>query len=569
MDELIKSDILRSKIRKEYISCRGKLYNFSIPVKVVRISENVIPEEIRAKYPDWTPDFYIYDTSGPYANSSRVENIQQGIQKIRKDWLDSSDNVCSCQKNGKTIRSAKDGQRVTQRYYARKGIITPEMEYVAIRESVELQQNKAWVEWLWKDRAEEIIRGGVISPEWICKQLADGKIIIPANINHAELEPMGIGQGLRTKINANIGNSSIRSGVSEEVEKMVWAIVCGADTVMDLSTGEDIQTIREAIIRNSPVPIGTVPIYEVLEKAEGEIENITWELYREVLIQQAEQGVDYFTIHAGILEEHLPLLEKRLAGIVSRGGAITAQWMKSHHEQNFTYTHWDEICEILSTYDVAVSIGDGLRPGCIYDANDEAQFAELKVQSELAKRAEQFDVQVMHEGPGHVPINKIIENIELQKELCASAPFYTLGPVVTDIATGYDHISSAIGASIIGSAGTAMLCYVTPKEHIGLPDREDVREGVITYKISAHASDIAQGLPSAFLRDCLMALARVKFSWEDQFSLALDPEKALQMFLNSNPCLQDDGKVKINQNYCTMCGPKFCAMRLSQKSEQK
>ncbi|MGC8846375.1 MAG: phosphomethylpyrimidine synthase ThiC, partial [Candidatus Hydrogenedens sp.] len=489
-------------------------------------------------------------------------DFQIGISKIRDEWIKLREEIQSFQKGNKIIRKAKCGKRVTQRYYAKKGIITPEMEYVAHRESIEITQNKMWIDWLWKEKAEKIIKESMISPEWICKQVAEGRIIIPANINHPELEPMGIGQGLRTKINANIGNSSIRSGIKEEVEKMIWAVMCGADTVMDLSTGEEIETIREAIIRNSPVPVGTVPIYEVLEKVEGKPEEISWELYRDVLIKQAEQGVDYFTIHAGLLEEHLPLVEKRLAGIVSRGGAIISQWMKMHKQQNFTYTHWDEICEILSAYDVAVSIGDGLRPGCIYDANDEAQFAELKIQSELARRAEKFDVQVMHEGPGHIPMNKIMDNIEIQKDLCNSAPFYTLGPVVTDIATGYDHISSAIGATLIGSAGTAMLCYVTPKEHIGLPNREDVREGVITYRISAHASDIAKGLPSAFLRDCLMALARVKFSWEDQFALALDPEKSLQMFIESNPCIKEDGRDKINQNYCTMCGPKFCAMKL-------
>lgn len=566
MKQFFENIILKDKISKDYINIKGIFFDFPIPVKTIEISEQIIPEEIKKQTPNFK--YYIYDTSGPYQEIENLSNFQNGIKKIREEWLNIRGEIKSYNKGNKVKRKAKTGGRVTQRYYARRGIITPEMEYVAYRESIEITQNKIWIEWLWKEKAKEVIEKGVISPEWIREQVAEGKIIIPANINHPELEPMGIGQGLRTKINANIGNSSIRSGINEEVEKMIWAIMCGADTVMDLSTGENIEAIREAIIRNSPVPIGTVPIYEVLEKVEGKPEDISWELYRDVLIQQAEQGVDYFTIHAGLLEEHLPMVEKRLAGIVSRGGAIIARWMKAHRQQNFTYTHWDEICEILSTYDVAVSIGDGLRPGCIYDANDEAQFAELKVQSELAQRAEKFDVQVMHEGPGHIPINKILENINIQKEWCHSAPFYTLGPVVTDIATGYDHISSAIGATVIGSAGTAMLCYVTPKEHIGLPDREDVREGVITYRISAHASDIAKGLPSAFLRDCLMALARVKFSWEDQFALALDPEKSLKMFLESNPCIKENGEEKINQNFCTMCGPKFCAMKLSKTSEK-
>lgn len=563
MKKFIENSILKSKIQKDYVNIEGKVFNFLIPVKKIKISERIISEEMKRNDLSQIPEYYIYDTSGPYKNTEDSGDFQKGIIKVRDRWVSLRGEIQIFQKGNKTIRKAKHGKRVTQQYYAKKGVITPEMEYVAYRESIEITQNKMWIEWLWKERAEEIIEKAIISPEWVCQQVAEGKIIIPANINHLELEPMGIGQGLRTKINANIGNSSIRSGMKEEVEKMIWAVMCGADTVMDLSTGEGIESIREAIIRNSPVPIGTVPIYEALEKVEGKPENITWELYRDVLIQQAEQGVDYVTIHAGLLEEHLPLVEKRLAGIVSRGGAIIARWMKVHKQQNFTYTHWDEICEILSTYDVAVSIGDGLRPGCIYDANDEAQFAELKVQSELAKRAEKFDVQVMHEGPGHIPMNKILENINIQKDWCNSAPFYTLGPVVTDIATGYDHISSAIGATLIGSAGTAMLCYVTPKEHIGLPDRDDVREGVITYRISAHASDIAKGLPSALLRDCLMALARVKFSWEDQFALALDPEKSLRMFMESNPCIKENGGDKINQNYCTMCGPKFCAMKLS------
>lgn len=567
MHNFINSDTLKAKIKKEYVNIKGKEFTFSIPVKKIKINENIIPNEIRKKCSSELPDYYIYDTAGPYETIEEFTNFPNGIHKIRDNWLDLREQIQNTQNGNKIIRKAKRGERVTQRYYARKGIITPEMEYVAYRESIEITQNKVWIEWLWKEKSEEIIEKGIVSPEWICQQVAEGKIIIPANINHPELEPMGIGQGLRTKINANIGNSSIRSGIEEEVEKMIWAVMCGADTVMDLSTGEEIEYIRESIIRNSPVPIGTVPIYEALEKVGGKPEEISWELYRDVLIQQAEQGVDYFTIHAGLLEEHLPLVEKRMAGIVSRGGAIIARWMKKHKQQNFTYTHWDEICEILANYDVAVSIGDGLRPGCIYDANDEAQFAELNVQSELAKMAEKFDVQVMHEGPGHIPMNKILNNIEIQKDLCNSAPFYTLGPVVTDIATGYDHITSAIGATLIGSAGTAMLCYVTPKEHIGLPDREDVREGVITYKISAHASDIAKGLPSAFLRDCLMALARVKFSWEDQFALALDPEKSLKMFMESNPCIKENERGKINQNYCTMCGPKFCAMKLSKINE--
>ncbi|MGR6855806.1 phosphomethylpyrimidine synthase ThiC [Bacillus halotolerans] len=496
----------------------------------------------------------VYDTSGPYTDPDVKINIQEGLKPLRHKWITGRGDVeeydgraVKPEDNGykkanpnvsypglkrKPLR-AKTGQNVTQMHYAKKGIITPEMEFIAIREHV--------------------------SPEFVREEVASGRAIIPANINHPESEPMIIGRNFHVKINANIGNSAVTSSIEEEVEKMTWAIRWGADTMMDLSTGKDIHTTREWIIRNCPVPVGTVPIYQALEKVNGVAEDLTWEIYRDTLIEQAEQGVDYFTIHAGVLLRYVPLTAKRTTGIVSRGGAIMAQWCLAHHQESFLYTHFEEICEIMKTYDIAFSLGDGLRPGSIADANDEAQFAELETLGELTQIAWKHDVQVMIEGPGHVPMHKIKENVDKQMEICKEAPFYTLGPLTTDIAPGYDHITSAIGAAMIGWYGTAMLCYVTPKEHLGLPNREDVREGVITYKIAAHAADLAKGHPGAQIRDDALSKARFEFRWRDQFNLSLDPERALEYHDETLPA--EGAKTA---HFCSMCGPKFCSMRISQ-----
>ncbi|MEC1615092.1 phosphomethylpyrimidine synthase ThiC [Bacillus mojavensis] len=496
----------------------------------------------------------VYDTSGPYTDPDGKINIQEGLKPLRHRWITGRGDVeeydgraVKPEDNGykkanpnvrypglkrKPLR-AKAGQNVTQMHYAKKGIITPEMEFIAIREHV--------------------------SPEFVRDEVASGRAIIPANINHPESEPMIIGRNFHVKINANIGNSAVTSSIEEEVEKMTWAIRWGADTMMDLSTGKDIHTTREWIIRNCPVPVGTVPIYQALEKVNGVAEDLTWEIYRDTLIEQAEQGVDYFTIHAGVLLRYVPLTAKRTTGIVSRGGAIMAQWCLAHHQESFLYTHFEEICEIMKTYDIAFSLGDGLRPGSIADANDEAQFAELETLGELTQMAWKHDVQVMIEGPGHVPMHKIKENVDKQMEICKEAPFYTLGPLTTDIAPGYDHITSAIGAAMIGWYGTAMLCYVTPKEHLGLPNREDVREGVITYKIAAHAADLAKGHPGAQIRDDALSKARFEFRWRDQFNLSLDPERALEYHDETLPA--EGAKTA---HFCSMCGPKFCSMRISQ-----
>ncbi|MCC2527298.1 phosphomethylpyrimidine synthase ThiC [Bacillus halotolerans] len=496
----------------------------------------------------------VYDTSGPYTDPDVKINIQEGLKPLRHKWITGRGDVeeydgraVKPEDNGykkanpnvsypglkrKPLR-AKTGQNVTQMHYAKKGIITPEMEFIAIREHV--------------------------SPEFVREEVASGRAIIPANINHPESEPMIIGRNFHVKINANIGNSAVTSSIEEEVEKMTWAIRWGADTMMDLSTGKDIHTTREWIIRNCPVPVGTVPIYQALEKVNGIAEDLTWEIYRDTLIEQAEQGVDYFTIHAGVLLRYVPLTAKRTTGIVSRGGAIMAQWCLAHHQESFLYTHFEEICEIMKTYDIAFSLGDGLRPGSIADANDEAQFAELETLGELTQIAWKHDVQVMIEGPGHVPMHKIKENVDKQMEICKEAPFYTLGPLTTDIAPGYDHITSAIGAAMIGWYGTAMLCYVTPKEHLGLPNRADVREGVITYKIAAHAADLAKGHPGAQIRDDALSKARFEFRWRDQFNLSLDPERALEYHDETLPA--EGAKTA---HFCSMCGPKFCSMRISQ-----
>ena len=496
----------------------------------------------------------VYDTSGPYTDPDVTINIEEGLKPLRQQWITERGDVeeyegraIKPEDNGykkanpnvsypglkrKPLR-AKEGQNVTQMHYARKGIITPEMEFIAIREHV--------------------------SPEFVRDEVASGRAIIPSNINHPESEPMVIGRNFHVKINANIGNSAVTSSIEEEVEKMTWAIRWGADTMMDLSTGKDIHTTREWIIRNCPVPVGTVPIYQALEKVNGIAEDLTWDIYRDTLIEQAEQGVDYFTIHAGVLLRYVPLTAKRTTGIVSRGGAIMAQWCLAHHQESFLYTHFEEICEIMKTYDIAFSLGDGLRPGSIADANDEAQFAELETLGELTEIAWKHDVQVMIEGPGHVPMHKIKENMDKQLEICKEAPFYTLGPLTTDIAPGYDHITSAIGAAMIGWYGTAMLCYVTPKEHLGLPNRDDVREGVITYKIAAHAADLAKGHPGAQIRDDALSKARFEFRWRDQFHLSLDPERAMEYHDETLPA--EGAKTA---HFCSMCGPKFCSMRISQ-----
>jgi len=496
----------------------------------------------------------LYDTSGPYTDPLQRIDMEQGLPPLRAGWIRERDDTemyegreIKPEDNGlgegdrvkempglrrKPLR-AKPGRNVTQMHYAMQGIITPEMEFIAIREQVD--------------------------PEFVRKEVAEGRAIIPANINHPECEPMIIGRNFHVKINANIGNSAVTSSIAEEVEKMTWAIRWGADTIMDLSTGKNIHTTREWIIRNSPVPVGTVPIYQALEKVNGKAEELTWEIYRDTLIEQAEQGVDYFTIHAGVLLRYIPLTAKRVTGIVSRGGSIMAAWCLAHHKENFLYTHFEEICEIMKAYDVSFSLGDGLRPGSIADANDEAQFAELETLGELTKIARKHDVQVMIEGPGHVPMHLIKENVDKQMEICDEAPFYTLGPLTTDIAPGYDHITSAIGAAMIGWFGTAMLCYVTPKEHLGLPNKDDVREGVIAYKIAAHAADLAKGHPGARKRDDALSKARFEFRWRDQFHLSLDPERAMEYHDETLPA--EGAKTA---HFCSMCGPKFCSMRITQ-----
>ncbi|WP_426457738.1 phosphomethylpyrimidine synthase ThiC [Bacillus altitudinis] len=498
----------------------------------------------------------VYDTSGPYTDEEAHIDVTKGLKRLRSAWIKEREDTESYEGrqvkpedngyrlNGKESFQAaqtefhhvplrgKQGACVTQMHYAKKGIITPEMEFIALREQ--------------------------LSPEFVREEVASGRAVIPANINHPESEPMIIGKNFHVKINANIGNSAVTSSIEEEVEKMTWAIRWGADTMMDLSTGKDIHTTREWIIRNCPVPVGTVPIYQALEKVNGIAENLTWEVYRDTLIEQAEQGVDYFTIHAGVLLRYIPLTVDRVTGIVSRGGAIMARWCLAHHQENFLYTHFEEICEIMKTYDIAFSLGDGLRPGSIADANDEAQFAELETLGELTEIAWKHDVQVMIEGPGHVPMDKIKENVDKQMEICKEAPFYTLGPLTTDIAPGYDHITSAIGAAMIGWYGTAMLCYVTPKEHLGLPNKEDVREGVIAYKIAAHAADVAKGHPAAQKRDDALSKARFEFRWRDQFHLSLDPERALAFHDETLPA--EGAKTA---HFCSMCGPKFCSMKIS------
>ncbi|GED28948.1 phosphomethylpyrimidine synthase ThiC [Brevibacillus centrosporus] len=496
------------------------------------------------------PPVPVYDTSGPYTADGYSPDIQKGLPRIRAAWVQSRQDTEAYQ--GRPLQPSDDnykhdsfprekqlplrarpGRIVTQLRYARDGIVTPEMEFVALREGVD--------------------------PEFVREEIARGRAILPVNINHPESEPMIIGRSFHVKVNANIGTSAVTSSIGEEVEKMIWSVRWGADTIMDLSTGSHIHTTREWIIRNCPVPVGTVPIYQALEKVKGKAEDLTWEIYRDTLIEQAEQGVDYFTIHAGVLLRYIPLTAKRVTGIVSRGGSILAAWCLAHHEENFLYTHFEEICEILQAYDIAVSLGDGLRPGSIADANDEAQFAELETLGELTRIAWKYDVQVMIEGPGHVPMHQIKENMEKQLTLCHEAPFYTLGPLTTDIAPGYDHITSAIGAAMIGWFGTAMLCYVTPKEHLGLPNKEDVRNGLIAYKIAAHAADLAKGHPRAKERDDALSKARFEFRWVDQFNLSLDPERAREYHDETLPF--EGAK---SAHFCSMCGPKFCSMKITQ-----
>lgn len=523
----------------------------------------------------------VYDPSGPYTDPDVRIDLAAGLAPLRAKWIEERGDTQLLSQlssefgrgretnprldavrfpNRLLPRVAKAGANVSQMHYARRGIVTPEMEYVAIRENQRLDAVRDAM--LLKQHPGEAFGASIqtfITPEFVRDEIARGRAILPNNINHPESEPMIIGRNFLTKINANIGNSAVSSGIAEEVEKLVWAIRWGGDTVMDLSTGKHIHETREWIIRNSPVPIGTVPIYQALEKVDGRAEELTWEIFRDTLIEQAEQGVDYFTIHAGVLLRYVPLTAKRVTGIVSRGGSIMAKWCLSHHKENFLYTHFEDICEIMKAYDVAFSLGDGLRPGCIADANDAAQFGELETLGELTKIAWKHDVQTMIEGPGHVPMQLIKENMDKQLAECGEAPFYTLGPLTTDIAPGYDHITSAIGAAMIGWFGTAMLCYVTPKEHLGLPNRQDVRDGIMAYKIAAHAADLAKGHPGAQVRDNALSKARFEFRWEDQFHLGLDPEKAQEFHDETLP--KDAHKLA---HFCSMCGPHFCSMKITQ-----
>lgn len=517
----------------------------------------------RVEHPN--EDITVYDTSGVYTDPDVKIDINKGLDRSRIQWVldredteelpDITSDYGKARRDNKELdairfpvfhkpRRAKEGRRVTQLHYARKGIVTPEMEYVAIRENL--------------DNESRGIKT-YITPEFVRDEIAAGRAIIASNINHPEAEPMVIGRAFSVKLNTNIGNSALSSGIEEEIAKAVWSCYWGGDTLMDLSTGDNIHETREWIIRNCPVPMGTVPIYQALEKVNGNVRKLTWEIYRDTLIEQCEQGVDYFTIHAGVLREHAELVKKRLTGCVSRGGSIMTEWCVLHNEESFLYTHFDEICEILNKYDVAISIGDGMRPGSIHDANDRAQFLELEVMGRLTLKAWEHDVQVIIEGPGHVPINKIKENMEKELRDCHEAPFYTLGPLVTDIAPGYDHITSAVGAATIATLGTAMICYVTPKEHLSLPTLSDVREGVITYKLAAHAADLAKGFPGAQVRDDALSKARYDFRWKDQFNLSLDPERAKSYYLESRRNAPD-----ADDRFCTMCGPNFCAMRISQ-----
>ncbi|HLY55551.1 MAG TPA: phosphomethylpyrimidine synthase ThiC [Stellaceae bacterium] len=541
----------------------------------------VAMREIALEPSSGEPPVRVYDPSGPYTDAAATIDIEAGLKPLRREWIlargdvepyegravrpednglrrGEAGNMAEFPRAGRLPLRAKPGRAVTQLAYARAGIVTPEMEYIAIRENLGRARLAEAIERDGESFGAEI--PDFVTPEFVRDEVARGRAIIPANINHPESEPMIIGRNFLVKINANIGNSAVASSIGEEVEKMVWATRWGADTVMDLSTGPNIHTTREWILRNSPVPIGTVPIYQALGKVEGKAEELTWEIYRDTLIEQCEQGVDYFTIHAGVRLAYIPLTARRVTGIVSRGGSIMAKWCLAHHRENFIYTHFEEICEIMRAYDVSFSLGDGLRPGSIADANDRAQFSELETLGELARVAWKHEAQVMIEGPGHVPMHKIKRNFEKQLAECGEAPFYTLGPLTTDIAPGYDHITSGIGAAMIGWYGTAMLCYVTPKEHLGLPDRDDVKVGVVTYKIAAHAADLAKGHPAAQIRDDALSRARFEFRWRDQFNLSLDPETA-QLF-HDETLPAEGAKVA---HFCSMCGPKFCSMKITQE----
>jgi len=583
----------RPRVRRVYVP--GKIHpEVSVPLREIELS----PTQTMDGTDEVNEPVRIYDCSGPWGDSAQDCDVEQGLGPLREQWIRARGDVEEyagrtnkpeddgylserhAEGNGRNQHRAFPGLRrqplraaghpVTQLWYARQGIVTPEMEFIAIRENLGREQAMDLVTNTRNTLNHQHPGQGFgakipnyITPEFVRDEVAAGRAIIPSNINHPEGEPMIIGRNFLVKINANIGNSAVASSIDEEVEKMCWATQWGADTVMDLSTGKNIHATREWIIRNSPVPIGTVPMYQALEKINGRAEDLSWEIFRDTLIEQAEQGVDYFTIHAGALLQHIPLTAGRATGIVSRGGSIMAKWCLTHHKENFLYTHWDDICKIMAAYDVSFSIGDGLRPGSIADANDEAQFAELKMQGELTERAWAHDVQVMCEGPGHVPMHMIQENMEKQLEWCHEAPFYTLGPLVMDIAPAYDHITSAIGAAMIGWYGTALLCYVTPKEHLGLPNRDDVKEGVITYKIAAHAADLAKGHPGAQYRDNAISKARFEFRWEDQFNLSLDPERAREYHDETLPA--DGAKTA---HFCSMCGPNFCSMKITDDIRQ-
>ncbi|ECY4646785.1 phosphomethylpyrimidine synthase ThiC [Salmonella enterica subsp. enterica serovar Eastbourne] len=560
----------------------GSQHDIRVPMREIQLSPTLISGTKDHPQYEENEAIPVYDTSGPYGDPDVAINVQQGLAKLRQPWIEARADVETLSDRSSaytrerltdegldalrftgllTPKRAKAGHRVTQLHYARKGIITPEMEFIAIRENMGRERIRSEV--LRHQHPGESFGARLpenITPEFVRDEVAAGRAIIPANINHPESEPMIIGRNFLVKVNANIGNSAVTSSIEEEVEKLVWATRWGADTVMDLSTGRYIHETREWILRNSPVPIGTVPIYQVLEKVNGIAEDLTWEAFRDTLLEQAEQGVDYFTIHAGVLLRYVPMTAKRLTGIVSRGGSIMAKWCLSHHKENFLFEHFREICEICAAYDVSLSLGDGLRPGSIQDANDEAQFSELHTLGELTKIAWEYDVQVMIEGPGHVPMHMIQRNMTEELEHCHEAPFHTLGPLTTDIAPGYDHFTSGIGAAMIGWFGCAMLCYVTPKEHLGLPNKEDVKQGLITYKTAAHAADLAKGHPGAQIRDNAMSKARFEFRWEDQFNLALDPFTARAWHDETLP--QESGKVA---HFCSMCGPKFCSMKISQE----
>lgn len=556
----------KSCATSEKLYLKGKLFDIAVGMRKINLTDTITINSNGEKVTEKNSPIIVYDTGGVHTDENISVNINEGIPRLRESWIkqrgeiielkqltseygrkraeDSTSENIQFKKRYMPLKAEED-KEITQLYYARQGIITAEMEYVAIRENM---------------INDELGIDSYITPEFVRDEIAAGRAIIPANINHPESEPMIIGSAFSVKINTNIGNSALSSGIDEEVEKAIWSCKWGGDTLMDLSTGKNIHETREWIIRNSPVPIGTVPIYQALEKVNGNIKDLTWEIYRDTLIEQCEQGVDYFTIHAGVTRNHIELTKNRLTGVVSRGGSIMMQWCSIHNSESFLYTHYDEICDIVKHYDVALSLGDGMRPGSIHDANDKAQFSELEILGELTQKAWSKNVQVIIEGPGHIPMHKIKENMDKQIKYCNGAPFYTLGPLTTDIAPGYDHITSAIGAAMIAWYGTAMICYVTPKEHLGLPNKEDVRNGIIAYKIAAHAADIAKGLPGATIRDNALSKARFEFRWRDQFNLALDPERALEYYKENN---RADG------DFCTMCGPNFCAMRITKEIHKR